>query len=179
MGGITFRPWMLFVGPAIVGGIVGILLAASHERLSLVVVLTLVALTAGIAAQPLLYRELTHAQARAALPPYAQLREEAMRRMFRGPSIGHTRDLLLLSSNAYDLHFRFRPILIDVVSDLLALRARIDFHEHPEQAHELLGPVLWDLVRPDRPVPAGRFSDPGLDARSMQRLLDELERISG
>lgn len=178
MGGMTTQR-MLFVVPAIVGGTAGILLATSHLGVSLLAVLALVVLVAGLLAQPLLYRELTHAKPNASLPPYTYLRDEAVRRAFRGPSIGHTRDLLLLSSNAYDLHFRFRPILIDVVSDLLALRARIDFHEHPEQARPLIGPVLWDLVRPDRPVPAGRFSDPGLDAQSMKRLLDELERISG
>ena len=50
--------------------------------------------------------------------------------------------------------------------------------KHPEQARAHIGPVLWDLIRPDRPVPAGRFSDPGLDAQSMKRLLDELENWS-
>jgi hypothetical protein len=169
----------LFIGPAVVGGLIGILLATSHENLSLVVVVAMVALVAAFLAQPILLRELTHAQVSTTLPPYSYLRDEAVKRAFRGPSIGHTRDLLLLSGNAYDLHFRFRPILMEVVSDLLALRARIDFHEHPEQARPLIGPVLWDLVRPDRPVPAGRFSDPGLDPTSMKRLLDELERISG
>jgi hypothetical protein len=169
----------LFIGPAVVGGVIGILLATSHENLSLLVVLALVTLVAGFVAQPILLRELTHVAPNTALPPYTYLRDEAVKRAFRGPSIGHTRDLLQLSSNAYDLHFRFRPILIDVVTDLLALRARVDFHEHPEQARAHIGPVLWDLIRPDRPVPTGRFSDPGLDAQSMKRLLDELERISG
>jgi hypothetical protein len=169
----------LFIGPAAVGGVIGILLATSHENLSVVVVVALVTLVAAFLTQPILLRELTHAKPNASLPPYTYLRDEAVKRAFRGPSIGHTRDLLLLSSNAYDLHFRFRPILTDVVSDLLALRARVDFHEHPEQARAHLGPVLWELIRPDRPVPTGRFSDPGLDAQSMKRLLDELERISG
>jgi hypothetical protein len=177
MGRLAFAPRMLFIGPAVVGGVTGILIAASHEGLSLVVVVALVVLVVALLAQPLLLRELGHMKPSATLPPYTYLREELVRAT-RGPSLVHTRDMLLLASNAYDLHFRLRPLLVDVVSDLLALRARIDFHEQPEQARELIGQQLWELVRPDRPVPVGRFSDPGLDAASMERLLDDLERIS-
>jgi hypothetical protein len=169
---------LTFVVPAVVGGTIGILLAASHERLSVVVVVALVTLVGGMIVQPLLMRELTHVRPNTQLPPYTQLRDEVVRSSFRGPSMVHTRDLLALAGNAYDLHFRFRPVMIDVVSDLLALRQRLDFHEHPEQARASIGPELWDIVRPDRPVPTGRFSDPGLDARRMERLLDDLERIS-
>jgi hypothetical protein len=67
---------------------------------------------------------------------------------------------------------------VDVVADLLALRSRIDFYDQPEQAHELVGAELWDLVRPDRPVPVGRFSDPGLDQRRLDRLLGDLEALA-
>jgi hypothetical protein len=179
VGGVMTAQRLLFVVPATLGGIVGVLLAASHLHLSLLVVVALVTLVVALLAQPLLYREMTHAKPNASLPPYTYLRDEVVKRSARGPSISHTRDMLLLASNAYDLHFRFRPVLVDVVTDLLALRARIDFREHPEQARPLIGPVLWDLIRPDRPVPTGRFSDPGLDAARMTRLLDELERISG
>jgi hypothetical protein len=169
---------LTFVVPAVIGGAFGIALAASHEDLSVVAVVALVAMVGALAAQPLLLRELTHVHAAGAEPPYRRVREEVAVRSFRGPSVAYTRDLLALAQNAYDLHFRFRPLLIDVVSDLLAVRARVDFHDQPEQAQALVGPDLWELVRPDRPVPAGRFTEPGLDTPHLHRLLDDLERIT-
>ncbi|MDX6503612.1 MAG: hypothetical protein QOE29_737 [Gaiellaceae bacterium] len=169
---------LTFIVPALVGGAVGIGLAASHEGLGVIVVVALVALVAALVAAPLLLRELTHRGVSGQMPPYARVREELAARSFRGPSLAHTRDLLALAGNAYDLHFRFRPLLVDVVADLLALRARIDFHDHPEQAQELLGAELWDLVRPDRPVPEGRFSDEGLDQARLERLLVDLEALA-
>jgi hypothetical protein len=169
---------LTFVVPALIGGAIGLALAASHERIGIVAALAFVALAGAVAAQPLLLRALTHVHARGEAPPYEHVREEVAARSFRGPSLVHTRDLLALAGNAYDLHFRFRPVLIGVVGDLLALRARIDLHERPEEARALLGPDLWELVRPDRPVPEGRFSDPGLDQPRLHRLLDDLERMT-
>lgn len=167
-----------FLVPAAIGGAFGIALAASHERLGLVAVLALVAMVGALLAQPLLLRELTHVHGAGAEPPYQRVRDEVAVRSFRGPSVAYTRDLLALVGNAYDLHFRFRPVLIGVVSDLLAVRARVDFRDQPEEARALVGPDLWELVRPDRPVPAGRFTEPGLDTPSLHRLLDDLERIT-
>jgi hypothetical protein len=169
---------LLFAVPAAVGGIVGILLAASHEGLGLVPVVALVALVLALVALPLVLRELAHVGAGAELPPYTRVRQELTARGFRGPSLVHTRDLLALAGNAYDLHFRLRPILIGVVADLLSLRNRIDFHEHPDQAHGHLGQQLWEVVRPDRPVPEGRFSDPGLSATQLDRLISDLEALA-
>jgi hypothetical protein len=169
---------LTFIVPAFIGGGVGMALAASHEGISLVVVVALVAMVGAVVATPVLLRELTMTSSSAQMPPYARVRDELAAASFRGPSLAHTRDLLALAGNAYDLHFRFRPLLVDVVADLLALRARIDFYDHPEQAHELLGPELWALVRPDRPVPEGRFSDPGLDQAHLARLLTDLEALA-
>jgi hypothetical protein len=174
MGGLGLR----FIVPAFVGGSVGVGLAASRGNLSVVVVVALVAIVGGLVAAPLLVRELTHRGGTGTMPPYARVRDELAAAAFRGPSLVHTRDLLALAGNAYDLHFRFRPLLVDVVADLLALRSRIDFYDQPEQAHELVGAELWDLVRPDRPVPVGRFSDPGLDQRRLDRLLGDLEALA-
>jgi hypothetical protein len=169
---------LMFVVPAVVGGIVGILLATSHEDMSIVPVLALVVLAGAAVALPLVLRELTHVGGGTELPPYVRVREELNARRFRGPSLVHTRDLLALAGNAYDLHFRLRPILIGVVSDLLSLRDRIDFHEHPDQAQTRLGPQLWELIRPDRPVPEGRYSDPGLSPTQLDRLISDLEALT-
>lgn len=169
---------LTFIVPAAIGGIVGILLATNHENVSIIAVVALVALAVAVVTVPGVIRELTHSGGSGTLPPYAQLLDDQRVSAFRGPSLAHTKELLLLAENAYDLHFRFRPLLIDVVSDLLSLRARIDFHEHPEQAQAHLGADLWEVVRPDRPVPKGRFGDPGLSPQALQRVLLDLERIS-
>jgi hypothetical protein len=169
---------LTFVVPAAIGGAVGIALAASHERIGLVAVIALVAIVGALVAQPLLLRELTHVHPTADAPPYERVREEAAARAFRGPSLAYTRDLLALAGNAYDLHFRFRPVLTGVVADLLALRARVDLYDQPEQARALVGPDLWELIGPDRPVPEGGFSDPGLEGARLHRLLDDLERMT-
>jgi hypothetical protein len=169
---------LMFVVPALIGGIVGIVLATSHEDMSIVPVLALVVLAGAAVALPLVLRELTHVGGGSDMPPYARVRDEISARGFRGPSLVHTRDLLALAGNAYDLHFRLRPILIGVVADLLSLRNRIDFHEHPDQAHAHLGQQLWEVVRPDRPVPEGRFSDPGLSPVQLDRLISDLEALA-
>jgi hypothetical protein len=168
-----------FIIPGIAGAAVGIALAANHEGLSLVTVTAVVVVVAAIVSAPIVLRELGHTGAGdGTMPPYARIREELAAAGVRGPSLVHTRDLLALAGNAYDLHFRLRPILIGVVGDLLALRARIDFHDRPDLAHEHLGPQLWEVIRPDRPVPEGRFSDPGLDPAQIDRLISDLEALT-
>ena len=51
-------------------------------------------------------------------------------------------------------HTRLRPVLVEIAEARLARRGlRLD--RDVEEARHLLGPAVWDLVRPDRPTPAG------------------------
>ena len=162
---------------AAAGGAVGIALAAARVGVPLDVVAALVAMVAAVVALPsiafVLARPSTSAR------HYQRLLETAAAGSLSGPSLAHTRDLMQLAGNAYDLHFRLRPILVEAVRDLLALRERVDLDAEPERAGRLLGAELWELIRPSRPVPEGRFGDPGLDTRRLQLLVDDLERIGG
>jgi hypothetical protein len=72
-------------------------------------------------------------------------------------------------------HTRLRPVLVDIAEARLARRGlRLD--RDAEEARRLLGPVAWDLVRPDRPTPRGREA-PGLPKRRLEEILDVMEAL--
>ena len=110
------------------------------------------------------------------LQPYTKA-ERLLAARAPAPPPAPTQALLRLAGNASDLHFRLTPILRQVVVDLLALRAHIDYDKNPEAARPLIGPQLWDLIRPDRTIPIGGVSDPGLTDEQLRFLIDDLERI--
>ena len=45
-----------------------------------------------------------------------------------------------------------------------------------EESRRLLGPVVWELVRPDRPTPLGRDA-PAIPPRQLEEMLDVLEAL--
>jgi hypothetical protein len=45
-----------------------------------------------------------------------------------------------------------------------------------EESEELLGPEVWELVRPDRPPPPNRRA-PGIAACDLDAVLDRLEAL--
>jgi hypothetical protein len=59
----------------------------------------------------------------------------------------------------------------------LLLRRGIDIERSPERAAALLGPDVWELVRPDRPAPDDRTA-PGVPIETVERALDDLERLA-
>lgn len=72
-------------------------------------------------------------------------------------------------------HTRLRPVLVEIAEARLGhhgLRLAWDV----EEARRLLGPVVWDLVRPDRPTPHGRDA-PGISERQLGEILDVLESL--
>jgi hypothetical protein len=78
------------------------------------------------------------------------------------------------ADKAQGAHFHLRPYVRDLVAHRLRGRG-IDLDTDP-RVPGILGPVAWDLVRPDRPAPAdGRR--PGLDDASVRALTDALERL--
>lgn len=81
------------------------------------------------------------------------------------------RELSLGTQSAFDFHVRLRPILREIAEARLAARGR-----RLEDAEELFGPDAWELVRPDRPLPADRHA-PGADAAAVRRFVDALEKI--
>jgi hypothetical protein len=68
-----------------------------------------------------------------------------------------------------------RPLLVPIVAGRLG-RHGVDMALAPRRAQELLGDVLWDIVRPDRPAPAHRVGR-GLAADDLQAAIERLEQL--
>jgi hypothetical protein len=85
------------------------------------------------------------------------------------------REVALAAGTAFDVHYRLRPTVRSIARGLL-LRKGIDLDRTPERAAALVGPDVWDVIRPDRAAPDDR-SAPGLPIASMERAVDALERL--
>ena len=86
------------------------------------------------------------------------------------------REVALATGTAFDVHFRLRPLLRTIAAGLL-LRRGVDLERRPDRAEALLGPTVWELVRPDRPAPDDRTA-PGIPIASVEDAVDELERLA-
>ena len=85
------------------------------------------------------------------------------------------REVSFAASTEFDLHFRLRPLVTEIVEPRLE-RHGLRLESSSTGARELLGEELWDLVRPDREPPANRNAPgPGLD--SVERIVDRVERL--
>jgi hypothetical protein len=67
--------------------------------------------------------------------------------------------------------------MLQSLSAGLLLRRGVDFERDPARAEELLGPEVWELVRPDRPAPDDRTA-PGEPIETVERVVADLERIA-
>jgi hypothetical protein len=86
------------------------------------------------------------------------------------------RELLLARSTSFDLHFRLRPTLRRIASELLRSRRGLDLDGEPGAAKAVLGAETWELVRKDREPPDDRFG-PGIDREELHRVVAALEAI--
>ena len=67
-----------------------------------------------------------------------------------------------------------RPLLVPIVAARLGRRG-VDMANAPRRAQELLGGVLWEIVRPDRP-PA-RTGSAGVSPDDLRTAIDRLEQL--
>lgn len=82
------------------------------------------------------------------------------------------------TSSAGDLHMRLRPVVRQVAAHRLAGRhIGLDTPAHQETAEAILGPVMFDLVRKDRPPPDLRFA-PGITRESIEQIIKTLEELA-
>jgi hypothetical protein len=86
------------------------------------------------------------------------------------------REVVIAQATSFDLHFRLRPALRRIASELLRSRRGIDLDADPAAARRSLGEETWELVRADRPAPDDRFS-PGIELAALHRVVDSLEGI--
>jgi hypothetical protein len=78
-------------------------------------------------------------------------------------------------SSGLDVHTRLRPVLVEIAEARLGRRGlRLD--RDAEEARRLLGPRVWELVRPDRSAPPDRHA-PGLRPGELDEVLDALEAL--
>jgi hypothetical protein len=86
------------------------------------------------------------------------------------------RAVLLSAANAFDLHYRLRPILREIAAQRLATRRGLSLDGDTADARAVVGETAWELVRPDREPPHLRFA-PGITAPVLSEVVASLERI--
>jgi hypothetical protein len=72
-------------------------------------------------------------------------------------------------------HTRLRPVLVEIAEARL-VRHGLRLERDLEESQRLLGPAVWELVRPDRPTPRGRDA-PGIPLHRLAEMLDMLEAL--
>jgi hypothetical protein len=82
------------------------------------------------------------------------------------------REVWLATSSAFHEHHRLRRTVTTIARERLRERRGLELAE----ARELLGPELWELVRPDRDLPDDRDAR-GVSPRELTAAVDALERI--
>jgi hypothetical protein len=99
------------------------------------------------------------------------------RSLQRLPELERTeRAVLLAASNAFDVHYRLRPILREIAAQRLATRRGLTLDRDTAASRAVLGEETWELVHPDREPPHLRFG-PGVAAPRLREVVDALERI--
>lgn len=84
------------------------------------------------------------------------------------------RVVVLGCGSAFDVHYRVRPLFLELASARLATRG-IDLERAPEAARDAVGEELWQLLRPD--LELGNRAAPGLSLAELGRMTNALERI--
>jgi hypothetical protein len=83
---------------------------------------------------------------------------------------------LFATENAFDVHYRLRPLLREIAASRLGVRRGIDLDANPGAARAALGDEAWELVRPDREPPEDHFAR-GLSLPQLERVVESLEAI--
>ena len=84
-------------------------------------------------------------------------------------------DLRESEQSEFGVDRSLRPLLVPIVAARLGRRG-VDMALAPRRAQELLGDVLWEIVRPDRPSAAYRVGR-GLDRNDLQTAIERLEQL--
>jgi hypothetical protein len=86
------------------------------------------------------------------------------------------REVALGTTTAFDLHYRLRPPVRRIASELLAARRGVDLDADRDAAQRVLGADAWELVRADREPPRDRYA-PGAELESIRRVVASLEAL--
>ena len=86
------------------------------------------------------------------------------------------REVSMAGSAAFDVHFRLRPVITELATELLSSRRGIDLERDPARARAAIGDDVWEIVRPDRTQPAERHGS-GIGEAELGRVVTALESI--
>jgi hypothetical protein len=86
------------------------------------------------------------------------------------------RMLTLSSASGVYVTNRLRPEVRAIAREVLISRQGIDLDAEPVAARGVLGPTVWDLLRPDRPAPDD-YKSPGLAPPVLAAIVAELEEV--
>ena len=86
------------------------------------------------------------------------------------------REILLGIANADHAHRQLLPLLRTAAGARLAARHGLESERRPELERELLGPEVWEALRPDRPEPADRHA-PGLPEKQVVAVIEKVESL--
>ena len=84
-------------------------------------------------------------------------------------------DLRESGQSEFGVERSLRPLLVPIVAARLGRRG-VDMALAPRRAQELLGDVLWDIVRPDRPS-AGYRVGHGIAGDELRTAIERLEQL--
>jgi hypothetical protein len=86
------------------------------------------------------------------------------------------RELVLGSADADHAHRRLLPLLRTAASARIAAKHGFDLERRPDAARVLLGPDVWELLRPDRPEPPDRH-DRGVPEAQIAAAIARIEAL--
>jgi hypothetical protein len=84
-------------------------------------------------------------------------------------------DLRESEQSEFGVDRSLRPLLVPIVAARLGRRG-VDMALAPRRAQELLGDVLWEIVRPDRPPAAYRVGR-GIAGDDLRTAIERLEQL--
>jgi hypothetical protein len=114
-------------------------------------------------------------------PPNRARRPARLRRRRRDrsatPDLAAIDRLLSMSiSSAEDEYVRLRPLVRDIARQRLADHTGVRLETAPAAAAAILGPEVWEIVRPDRERPADQHAR-GIAPARLRAVVEALERI--
>jgi hypothetical protein len=93
------------------------------------------------------------------------------------PDLAAIDRLLSMSiASAQDEYVRLRPLVREIARQRLADHTGVRLETAPEAAAAILGPEIWELVRPDRERPADQHAR-GIAPARLRAMVEALERI--
>jgi len=85
------------------------------------------------------------------------------------------RTVYMASARSFDLHYRLRPVIREIVAGRLERRG-LSLDSGSPAVRDLVGAELWELVEPDRVAPENRQA-PGPGLLDIERKIERLERL--